>query len=89
MCAVWPFSANRVLFYMYKDIKCPQKNKYYLREHTWWPSASVCDPIIIDFMPDEHTLLMVVHTVLVGSPPKMAACRAGAWPTPADTTLPM
>lgn len=56
---------------------------------TCWPRASVCEPIIMVFIPDEQTLLMVVQTVLVGSPPKMAACRAGAWPRPAETTFPM
>lgn len=46
------------------------------------------DPYTIDFMPDEHTLLMVVQVVDGLSPPKMAACRAGACPTPADNTFP-
>lgn len=56
---------------------------------TCCPSARVCDPIIMVFIPDEHTLLMVVQIVFVGRPPNMAACRAGAWPSPADTTFPM
>lgn len=47
-----------------------------------------CDPNTIDFMPDAHTLLTVVHVVDISSPPNMAACLAGAWPTPADSTFP-
>ena len=41
------------------------------------------------FRPEAHTLLMVVASTLVGRPAKMAACLAGACPTPADSTLPM
>lgn len=41
------------------------------------------------FSPEAHTLLMVVASTLVGRPAKMAACLAGACPTPADSTLPM
>ena len=46
------------------------------------------DPNTIDFMPDEHTLLIVVQMVDISNPPAMAACRVGAWPTPAEITLP-
>src|SRR3712207_3133803 len=59
---------------------------------TW---ASACPSSIVDaamltaFRPEAHTLLMVVASTLVGSPAKMAACLAGACPTPADSTLPM
>lgn len=42
----------------------------------------------MDFMPEEQTLLTVVQVVDVGNPPKMAACLAGACPTPAESTLP-
>lgn len=52
------------------------------------PSWMDCDPNTIDFMPEEHTLLMVVQVVEMGRPPRMAAWRAGAWPTPAESTLP-
>ncbi len=38
--------------------------------------------------PDPQTLLMVSAEVEEGRPPFKAACRAGAWPTPAETTLP-
>src|SRR5262245_32719299 len=39
--------------------------------------------------PDAHTLFTVVASTFVGRPAKMAACRAGACPTPAPSTLPM
>lgn len=41
-----------------------------------------------DFMPDAQTLLMVVHMVDSGRPAFLTACRAGACPIPAETTLP-
>lgn len=41
------------------------------------------------FSPEAHTLLIVVASTLVGKPANMAACLAGACPTPADSTLPM
>src|ERR1700686_4730965 len=41
------------------------------------------------FSPEPQTLLTVMAPTLGGRPPKMAACRAGFWPSPADTTLPM
>ena len=41
------------------------------------------------FMPEEQTLLMVVHSVVSDSLASRAACRAGAWPTPAESTLPI
>ena len=40
-------------------------------------------------MPEEQTLLMVVHSVVSDSLASRAACRAGAWPTPAESTLPI
>ena len=43
---------------------------------------------MMDFIPEEHTLLMVVQGTLIGRPPLMAACLAGAWPIPAETTFP-
>ena len=36
-----------------------------------------------------HTLFTVVHSVESGSPAALAAWRAGAWPIPADSTLPI
>ena len=39
--------------------------------------------------PEPHTLLIVVHGTSLGSPAKIAAWRAGAWPTPAGSTQPM
>ena len=39
--------------------------------------------------PEPQTLLTVVAPTDVGSPAKIAACRAGFWPIPAETTLPM
>ena len=40
-------------------------------------------------MPEEHTLLIVVQMTDFYSPPRSAACRAGACPTPADSTFPI
>src|SRR5262245_39528519 len=39
--------------------------------------------------PEPHTLLTVTHGTLCGRPANRAACRAGAWPTPAGSTMPM
>src|SRR5688572_16272847 len=44
---------------------------------------------MIAFMPDPHTLLMVVQPVEAGRPAPSDACRAGAWPRPAGSTQPM
>jgi len=52
------------------------------------PAMMDCAAIITDFMPEAQTLLIVVQGTLRGRPPNMAAWRAGAWPAPADTTLP-
>src|SRR5690606_10912418 len=46
-------------------------------------------PNITAFMPEPHTLLMVVQPADGGSPAPSAACRAGAWPRPAGSTQPM
>src|SRR5690554_220138 len=46
-----------------------------------WASIRLC-------MPEPHILLMVVQAVAVVSPAASAACRAGAWPSPADSTQP-
>lgn len=52
------------------------------------PKAIDCEPNTIDFIPEEQTLLMVVQGTLISIPPFSEACRAGAWPTPAESTLP-
>ena len=44
---------------------------------------------MVAFMPEPQTLLIVVAPVASGSPAPRAACRAGAWPCPAGSTLPM
>src|ERR1700754_3795017 len=44
---------------------------------------------MIAFMPDPHTLLMVVQPVAFGNPAASAAWRAGAWPRLAGSTQPM
>ncbi len=44
---------------------------------------------IVAFMPEPQTLLMVVAPVASGSLAPRAAWRAGAWPCPAGSTLPM
>ncbi len=53
------------------------------------PSAMVCAPKMMAFIPEEHTLLTVVHGTLSGSPAPREACLAGAWPRLAETTFPM
>lgn len=53
-----------------------------------WPRAIDWAPNTMDLRPEEQTLLMVVQGTLVPIPPFNEACRAGAWPTPADSTLP-
>ena len=40
-------------------------------------------------MPEPHTLLTVVQGTLSGSFAPSAAWRAGAWPMPAESTLPI
>lgn len=39
--------------------------------------------------PDAQTLLIVIASTEVGRPAKMAACRAGDWPTEAWRTFPI
>ncbi len=53
------------------------------------PAVMPCVATMTVFRPDPHTLLIVVAATWSDRPPPRAACRAGAWPTPADTTLPM
>ena len=45
--------------------------------------------MIMVMMLDPHTLLTVVAPTEWGMPAPMEACRAGAWPRPADRTQPM
>ena len=47
------------------------------------PTAIDCAAIEILFIPDEQTLLIVVQGTFFGTPAKIAACLAGACPTPA------
>ena len=44
---------------------------------------------MVAFMPEPHTLLIVVQPADSGRPAPSAAWRAGAWPTPAGSTQPM
>ena len=53
------------------------------------PVAIPCAASITAFRPDPHTLLMVSAATWSARPPPSAAWRAGFWPTPALTTLPM
>src|SRR5688500_20347019 len=59
-------------------------------------TTTVAEPVLIRswanitaFIPDPHTLLMVVQPAEVGICAPMAGCRAGAWPRPAGSTQPM
>ena len=52
------------------------------------PSAMPCAASMTAFNPEPQTLLMVSAATSLLRPPPSAACRAGAWPTPADNTLP-
>ena len=46
-------------------------------------------PSMIAFMPEPHTLLMVVQPTEIGRPAASDAWRAGAWPRLAGSTQPM
>ena len=52
------------------------------------PASSRSCASITAFMPEPHILLMVTAPVETGSPAARAACRAGAWPSPAESTQP-
>src|SRR5215472_9983232 len=54
-----------------------------------FPVCTACAASATAFNPEPHTLLIVMAPVEGESPPKMAACRAGFCPSPAETTLPM
>src|SRR5690554_4746926 len=47
----------------------------------WAASMTACRP-------EPHTRLTAIAPTVSGTPPLSAACRAGAWPRPAETTLP-
>ena len=53
------------------------------------PARMEAAPSIAAFMPEPHTLLIVVALTPSGSPALSAAWRAGAWPAPAWMTCPM
>ena len=48
-----------------------------------------CAASMIDFIPEEHTLLIVVQGTSCGRPANIAACLAGACPKLACNTFPM
>ena len=52
------------------------------------PARMACAASIIAFIPEPQTLFIVVQGIDAGTPAPSAACRAGAWPRPAETTLP-
>ncbi len=52
------------------------------------PALIACAASITALSPDPHTLLIVIAGTVPGTPAPMAACRAGACPTPPCTTLP-
>src|SRR5437773_10394863 len=53
------------------------------------PTRMAWSAIITALRPEPHTLLIVSAATWSGSPPWSAAWRAGFWPRPAETTLPM
>ena len=53
------------------------------------PVAIPCAASMTALSPEPHTLLMVRAPTWSGRPAPRAACRAGACPRPAETTLPM
>src|SRR5712691_13310670 len=53
------------------------------------PARMAWSAIITALRPEPHTLLIVSAATWSGSPPWSAAWRAGLWPSPAETTLPM
>ena len=70
--------------------KRKRKTQHHLipAEHTWCPKAMLCAAIMTVFMPEAHTLLMVVQGVARERPAPMTAWRVGACPAPALMTLP-
>ena len=53
------------------------------------PSAIDLVPKMSACMPEPHTLPTVTAGTVSGMPALIIACRAGAWPMPAESTLPM
>ena len=53
------------------------------------PAATRSWASIAAFIPEPHILLMVVAPTPTAKPAASAACRAGAWPRPADSTQPI
>jgi hypothetical protein len=53
------------------------------------PNAIDWAPNAIDFKPDEQSLFMLVHGVVMGRPLSREAWRVGPWPRPAERTFPM
>src|SRR5262245_4974829 len=53
------------------------------------PVAIPCAASMTAFRPEPHTLLIVIAATWSDRPPLSAAWRAGFWPSPAATTLPM
>jgi hypothetical protein len=57
---------------------------------TWWSPARIIESAISTARIEEaQTLLIVSAPTSFGMPAPIAACRAGAWPTPACSTSPM
>ena len=53
------------------------------------PDRTIISASTTAIMPDAHTLFTVSADEPSGSPAPIAACRAGAWPRPAESTFPM
>ena len=53
------------------------------------PAVMMSWPSMVAFMPEPQTLFTVVAPVASGNFAPRAAWRAGAWPWPAGSTLPM
>ena len=53
------------------------------------PCAMACAPSMAALRPEPQTLLMVIAGTMSGNPARIAACRAGFWPTAAVSTCPM
>ena len=53
------------------------------------PARMAWSASITAFKPEPQTLLTVNAPTESGNPAKIAACRAGFWPSPAPITLPM
>src|SRR5690242_17188829 len=56
---------------------------------SWSPARIIASAISTALIDEAHTLLTVSAPTSFGMPARIAACRAGAWPTPAWSTSPM